>query len=62
MRDLKILKVDKDTPMAADFLQFVETCSWVEVRDHIAEKVRTWDFTDWETMFAAVQDLSLIHI
>ena len=60
MSDLKIVKVDKDTPLAAEFLQFVETCSWIEARDHIAEKVRTWDFTDWETMFAAVQNGKIV--
>ena len=60
MSDLKIVKVDKDTPLAAEFLQFVENCSWVEVRDHIAEKIRTWDFTDWETMFAAVRDGQIV--
>ena len=60
MRDLKIVKVDRDTPLAAEFLQFVANCSWVEVKDHIAEKVRTWDFTDWETMFAAVQNGKIV--
>ena len=30
------------------------------MRDHIAEKIRAWDFTDWETMFAAVQDGKIV--
>ena len=51
-----IRKVDKDTPFAAEFLWFVENCSWTEVRDHIAGLVREWQFTDWETMFAAVKN------
>lgn len=54
--DVAIVKVDRDTPLAAEFLHFVENCSWTEVRDHIAGLIRNWEFTDWETMFAAVRD------
>ncbi|GEM_PF-85816 len=54
--DVAIVKVDRDTPFAAEFLHFVENCSWTEVRDHIAGLIRNWEFTDWETMFAAVRD------
>ena len=53
--DVAIVKVDRDTPFAAEFLHFVENCSWTEVRDHIAGLIRNWEFTDWETMFAAVR-------
>ena len=55
-----IRKVDKDTPFAAEFLKFVENCSWTEVRDHIAGLIRGWEFTDWETMFAAVKDGKIV--
>ena len=54
--ELAIVKVDKDTPFAKEFLHFVENCTWTEVREHIAGLVRDWKFTDWETMFAAVKD------
>ena len=57
---LIICKVDKGTPLAAEFLHFVENCSWTEVRDHIAGLVRNWEFTDWETMFAAVQNGKIV--
>lgn len=53
---LEIRRVEKDTPLAAELLRFVETCSWAEVREHIAGLIRDWTFTDWETMFAAVLD------
>ena len=53
---LSVVKVEKDTPLAQEFLHFVENCSWTEVRDHIAGLIREWKFTDWETMFAAVKD------
>lgn len=55
-----ILKVEKDTPLASEFLHFVENCSWTEVREHIAGLIREWQFTDWETMFAAVKDGRII--
>ena len=53
---LSVVRVEKDTPFAQEFLHFVENCSWTEVRDHIAGLIREWKFTDWETMFAAVKD------
>lgn len=56
----QIVRVEKDTPFAEEFLQFVENCSWTEVRDHIAGLIRNWEFTDWETMFAAVKDGKII--
>lgn len=58
--ELAIVKVDKDTPFAKEFLHFVENCTWTEVREHIAGLVREWKFTDWETMFAAVKDGKII--
>ena len=57
---LSVVKVEKDTPFAQEFLHFVENCSWTEVRDHIAGLIREWKFTDWETMFAAVSDGKIV--
>ena len=57
---LSVVRVEKDTPFAQEFLHFVENCSWTEVRDHIAGLIRNWEFTDWETMFAAVKDGKII--
>ena len=56
----QIVRVEKDTPFAEEFLQFVENCSWTEVRDHIVGLIRNWEFTDWEKMFAAVKDGKII--
>ena len=55
INDLKVEKVDKGTPLADELLSFIENCSY-EAKDHIAELVRNWEFTDWETMFAAKVD------
>ena len=51
-----ICKVDRGTALADMLLAYVEGCSWVEVKEHIAEMIRSWAFSDWETMFAAVPD------
>ncbi len=58
--DLRIERVVKDTFLAKEFLRFVENCSWTEVRDHIAGLIRNWEFTDWETMFAAIKDGKIV--
>jgi GNAT superfamily N-acetyltransferase/adenylate kinase family enzyme len=57
---IQIVRVTKDTALADDFLHFVENCSWTEVREHIAGLIRGWEFTDWETMFAAVVDGKIV--
>ena len=51
-----ISKVNKDTELAKQLLQFVEDCSWHEVKEHIADMLRSWEFTEWECMFAALDD------
>ena len=57
---LTISKVNKDTELAQQLLQFVENCSWYEVKEHIADMLRSWEFTDWECMFAAVEDEKIV--
>ena len=51
---LEIKKVDKDTDLAEKLIRFVENFSWEEVKEHMSEVLRTWEFTDWETPFAAM--------
>ncbi len=53
-------KVDRGTELADNLLSFVEGCSWVETKEHIAGMIRNWEFTDWETMSAAVKDGKII--
>ncbi|MCR4598579.1 MAG: GNAT family N-acetyltransferase [Acetatifactor sp.] len=53
---MRIMQVEKSTEMAKQLLSFVENCSWEEVKEHVANLIRNWEFTDWETMFAAVAD------
>ncbi len=54
--EIRIMQVEKSTEMAKQLLSFVENCSWEEVKEHVANLIRNWEFTDWETMFAAVAD------
>ena len=51
---LEIRKVDKDTELAEKLIRFVEHFSWEDVKDHILQMLRTWAFTDWETVFVAI--------
>ena len=55
-----IRKVDKDTDLAQKLLSFVESCSWIEVKEHIAKMICAWEFEDWETMFAAIIDGKIV--
>ncbi len=55
-----IVRVSRDTPLAQKLLQFVEDCSWHEVKEHIADMLRSWRFDGWECMFAAVQDGEIV--
>jgi len=57
---VNIYIAEKGTLLSQQLLQFVENCSWHEVKDHIAEMLRAWEFTDWETMFAAVEDGKIV--
>jgi len=55
-----IAKIDKGTELAKQLLAYVENCSWDEAKEHIAEMIRNWAFSDWETMFAAVMDGKIV--
>ncbi len=59
-KQLEIIKAEKDTAFAKEFLHFVKQCSWTEVREHIARMLRKWEFSDWEAMFGAVLDGKII--
>ena len=51
---LEIRKVGRDTGLAARLIHFVENFSWEDVKEHILWMLRTWVFTDWETVFVAM--------
>ncbi len=53
---LEIQKVDKDTELMRNLLDFVKNFSWLEVKDHTVRMIENWDFEEWETPFAAMLD------
>ena len=57
---VKVETVKKGSALAEQLISFVENCSWAEVKDHLADMLRNWVFTDWETFFAAVKDGRII--
>ena len=54
--DIEIQKVEKDTELADKLMNFVQNFSWEEVQEHTLRMLRNWEFSDWETMFAAMAD------
>ena len=62
LNDFSVRKVDPRTPLADHLLEFVKNCSWTEVKEHMAEKISKWEFSDWETMFVAMEDDQIIGI
>ena len=55
-----IEKVTRGSERAGDLLRFVEQCSWIEAKEHIAQMIREWTFSDWEAMFVAVKDGKIV--
>ena len=55
-----IHKVERNTLLAHQLIDFVANFSWEEVKEHTLQNLRNWVFTDWETMFAAVADGKVI--
>lgn len=47
-------KVDKNTYLADDLLNFVENFSWLDVKEHTVKVIQNWEFEDWETPFVAM--------
>lgn len=58
--NLSIRKVDAETPLNDELLQFIENCSWDEVKSHLTDVVRKNAFTDWETFFVAMIDGKIV--
>ena len=57
---VEIRKVDKDSKLASDLLEFVKNFSWEEVKEHTIRVLSNWEFTEWETPFVALLDNKII--
>ena len=41
-------------------IEFVENFSWEEVKEHTLWMLKNWNYSDWETMFAAMIDGQIV--
>lgn len=57
---IKIKELKNGTELTNQFLEFVKNCSWEECKDHIADMIQNWNFTDWERMFVAICDGKIV--
>ncbi len=51
---MEIQKVDKNTYLADNLLNFVENFSWLDVKEHTVRVIKNWEFEDWETPVVAM--------
>lgn len=58
----EIRLAEKNTPLWQDTVAFIEACSWAEAKDHLADMLKNWAFTDWETMIAACREDKVVGI
>ena len=58
--NISVYKVYPDTQMAAQLLDFVQGFSWVEVKEHTINQIKSWNFSEWETPFVAIADGRII--
>ena len=56
MEAITIQKVNQGTPLADQLLSFVESFSWLDVKEHTVSMLKNWEFKEWETPFAAMID------
>ena len=57
---VEIQKVDKNTYLADNLLNFVENFSWLDVKEHTVRLIKNWEFEDWETPFVAMVNGQII--
>ena len=57
---ITIKKVDKGTESAVALLEFVKNFSWKDVKEHTIRVIRNWEFEEWETPFAAMEDDKIV--
>ena len=54
MDNITICKVENNTKLLEDLISFVENGSWDEVKEHLLDQLRKYDYTDWEGIFVAM--------
>lgn len=57
-----IYKVDSDTDLSRKLVTFIQNSSWADVKDHTIQMIMENTFSDWESMFAAMDgDIIIGH-
>ncbi len=51
--DFSIQKVDAGTALNNELLEFIENCSWDEVKAHLTDVIKSNSLTEWESFFVA---------
>lgn len=60
MNTLEIRRVEKDTELVDELMEFIKNFSWEDVKEHILWLLHNWKFSDWETMFVAMVDNQIV--
>ena len=58
--EYRISKVERGSDLAKKLRDFVASCSWDEVKEHLLWMIDTWAFTDWESFFAMLDGERII--
>ena len=57
---MEIIRLSKNDAWWGKALLYMESCSWVAVGKHLAEMMKHNKFSDWESVFIAVEKDSII--
>ncbi len=57
---MNVLRVRFDTDLWNQLIFYSQNCSWKEAGKHLSEMMQEKRFTDWEAIFAAVEEEKII--
>jgi len=56
---INVVRVDKSSELWHSLTEYAENCSWIAGK-HLAELLRGENFTEWESVFAALADETIV--
>ncbi|MBO5449511.1 MAG: GNAT family N-acetyltransferase [Ruminococcus sp.] len=57
---MSVIRVQFDTDLWDKLIVYLQNCSWEAAGKHLAEMMKERRFTDWEAVFAAIEDERII--
>ena len=54
MESITVKKVNHDTDLEKELIEYIRNFSWDEVKEHLLWMFDNWCYTDWETFFVAM--------